>query len=50
LSKQASRSQGVRMDGVKQRTDLKCFTRELDLVTLDVLDQKDLEFGQVVQG
>jgi hypothetical protein len=30
--------------------DLKRFTRELDLVTLDVLDKKDLEFGQVVQG
>lgn len=44
MSKQASRSRGVRMD------DLKRFTRELDLVTLDVLDKKDLEFGQVVQG
>jgi hypothetical protein len=44
VSKQASRSRGVRMD------DLKSFTRELDLVTLDVLDKKDLEFGQVVQG
>jgi hypothetical protein len=38
------------MDEAKQRTDLKRFTRELNLVTLDVLDKEDLEFGQVVQG